>query len=376
MCCLYCGKEIGAFRLLRDSEFCSIVHRKKYGERLGKALHNIAEPEPAPAGVAGFRVQMPLQQGNTFSILIPWHTDPRLTGIRTGAKWPLTIDTADPGNDDAPIAECAPVECPPRIERWMAAPPAEPVATFLRSSAATLPAYTLRADRFATVLTPIAVVDHPSYALAANGNWMPAPGPEPVAAFVRTSAAVATAPIHRLPRLGAEFAMGQAPHAPAACERGMPAPGPEPVAAFVQASTVLAPMAMLRLPRLAAELALDDTPHTPLACDRWMPAPGPEPAAAWVQASAALAPAAIVRLPRLAAELEPTPFIDLALDSPAIVRTLDSRPRARACRLSAYNRQPHLCPLMRCDSLASPPGWSPFQFRTWQCLHKRLRLNR
>jgi len=45
---LYCGKDIGAFRLLRDSEFCSIVHRKKYGERLGKALHNIAEPEPAP----------------------------------------------------------------------------------------------------------------------------------------------------------------------------------------------------------------------------------------------------------------------------------------------------------------------------------------
>ena len=64
MCCLYCGKEIGAFRLLRDSEFCSALHRKKYGERLGKALQEIAAPEPAPAGIAGFRVQMPFQQGN------------------------------------------------------------------------------------------------------------------------------------------------------------------------------------------------------------------------------------------------------------------------------------------------------------------------
>ena len=82
MCCLYCGKEIGAFRLLRDSEFCSVLHRQKYGERLGKALHDIAAPEAAPAGVAGFLVQMPFQQGNRSSTLIPLADRPSRKRVR------------------------------------------------------------------------------------------------------------------------------------------------------------------------------------------------------------------------------------------------------------------------------------------------------
>jgi hypothetical protein len=35
--CLYCGKEIGRFPLLRDDEFCSSGHRKEY-ERLTRGL--------------------------------------------------------------------------------------------------------------------------------------------------------------------------------------------------------------------------------------------------------------------------------------------------------------------------------------------------
>jgi len=61
--CLYCGKEIGAFRLFRDSEFCSSEHRKNYGQRLVTALGKMATPEPAPAGVAKFRILMPMQEG-------------------------------------------------------------------------------------------------------------------------------------------------------------------------------------------------------------------------------------------------------------------------------------------------------------------------
>ena len=226
MCCLYCGKEIGAFRLLRDSEFCSIAHRKKYGERLGKALHNIAEPEPAPAGVAGFLVQMPLQQGNIVSALIPWHTDPRLNRIRTGAKWPLTIDTTEPTHDNVPVAGCAPVECPPQIERWMPGPPAEPVAAFVQASAAAIPAYSLRAPRFAAVLAPAPMANPASHVPAACGSWMPAPQPEPVAAFVQPSAALAPALVRRLPRLACELQYEWA--SPASYDRWMPAPGPEP----------------------------------------------------------------------------------------------------------------------------------------------------
>ena len=59
MGCLYCGKEIGPFRQLRDSEFCSSVHRKRYGERLGRALDQLAAPEPAPSGMAGFLTNLP-----------------------------------------------------------------------------------------------------------------------------------------------------------------------------------------------------------------------------------------------------------------------------------------------------------------------------
>src|ERR1039457_2911350 len=110
--------------MLRARDFCSPLHRKKYGDRLGKALHKIAAPDPAPAGIADFLVQMPFQQGNLTSTLILWQTVNRRNRIPTRAQWPLTIATSDP----APIPECAPVECPPPSGRWMAAPPAEPVA--------------------------------------------------------------------------------------------------------------------------------------------------------------------------------------------------------------------------------------------------------
>ena len=43
MNCLYCGKDIGAFRLLRDSEFCGAPHRISYKNRLGRVLTQIGE---------------------------------------------------------------------------------------------------------------------------------------------------------------------------------------------------------------------------------------------------------------------------------------------------------------------------------------------
>src|ERR1017187_10997099 len=145
VCCLYCGKVIGAFRLLRDSEFCSALHRMKYGERLGKALHEIAAPEPAPAGVAGFLDQMPLQQGNLRRSSNQWQTVGARNRIRTGTRWPLTIDTseaigdaADDAAGDTPsaaaaAAQCAPVEGPPSSQRWMNAPPPEQHTSELQS---------------------------------------------------------------------------------------------------------------------------------------------------------------------------------------------------------------------------------------------------
>ena len=61
--CQLCGKEIGPFRLLRDSEFCSSAHRKRYGQRLGKALHQLETPELVSRKSAGFQTRLPFQEG-------------------------------------------------------------------------------------------------------------------------------------------------------------------------------------------------------------------------------------------------------------------------------------------------------------------------
>lgn len=69
MGCLYCGKEIGPIRLIRDDEFCSSVHRKRYKERLGKALIQLDGPEAAPAPPADFVCPFPFKIGNIRYVL-------------------------------------------------------------------------------------------------------------------------------------------------------------------------------------------------------------------------------------------------------------------------------------------------------------------
>jgi hypothetical protein len=68
--CLYCGKEIGPFRLLRDDEFCCNIHRKRYGDRLGRALDWMGEPDAAPAGIAGFQATLPPLEGSRREAIV------------------------------------------------------------------------------------------------------------------------------------------------------------------------------------------------------------------------------------------------------------------------------------------------------------------
>jgi hypothetical protein len=322
--CLYCGKDIGAFRLLRDSEFCSALHRKKYGVRLGKALNDIAAPEPAPAGIAGFRVQMPFQQGNLNSTLVLWQTVAARKRIRNSSQWKLTIDSSDVKSEPVTLPKPAPIEFPPLSQRWMAAPPAEPVAAFVETAAALSPSYTLRVPRFASLET-IQCVDTALHVPAPDFNWMPAPAPEPVTAFVQASAAAALIRIPQVLRFTAglepALLLDSARHAPALDCNWMSAPAPESVAAFVQPSAALAPVRILRLPCFAAELEsapfLELPLDAPTLCEDWFAGPAPEPVTAFVQAVASLSPAHALRLPRFTAEREPTPFLDLAQHCPS-----------------------------------------------------------
>ncbi len=93
MACLYCGKDIGPFRILRDDEFCSDTHRKRYVERLGKALNLMGAPEPPPAGVAGFRDSLVVRDGAAAPVI---HSPIRSHNVppRTGNSWPLRIPPA------------------------------------------------------------------------------------------------------------------------------------------------------------------------------------------------------------------------------------------------------------------------------------------
>ena len=91
MGCLYCGKEIGPFRLLRDDEFCSSAHRKRYGERLGKALDRIGAPELTPSGVPGVRKIWPVQEGHRRKTEGIWDFGHPEHPVQTGELWPFNI---------------------------------------------------------------------------------------------------------------------------------------------------------------------------------------------------------------------------------------------------------------------------------------------
>src|ERR1017187_10344398 len=242
--CSYCGKVIGAFRLLRDSEFCCDLHRRQYGERLDKALHEMASPEPAPTGVAGFRDEMPLQPGNRGSTLIPWLTTAVRNRIRTGNHWPLTLDTSQAMSATAAVCECAPIEFPRHSERWL------PDAA---------PALALRVPGFAAELDPTPFPDLTSQSPARCQAWMPVPAPEPVAAFVRASTALATrADTPHFLRFASELdptpCLDLAPYALPAYDNWVLIPAPEPVAAFVQASVAPTPVYAPRTLLFTAEL--------------------------------------------------------------------------------------------------------------------------
>src|SRR3954447_20758491 len=115
MGCLYCGKQIGPFRLLRDSEFCSSVHRKSYGARLGRALGQIGAPEAAPAGIAYFRPDFPIQAGNSRNAAERGYWSRSLGSLRFVQSWLVIAgSTAQSGFRLAPYAIGAggfPSEC-------------------------------------------------------------------------------------------------------------------------------------------------------------------------------------------------------------------------------------------------------------------------
>ena len=329
MCCLYCGKEIGAFRLLRDSEFCTVAHRKKYGERLSKTLHDIAAPEPPPAGIAGFRELMPLQNGNRESVLRGFQRY-HLKDFQIPRLWRLRIDVSDPRVQAAapaidrnePRGIPPQPDIPPMLEQWMRAPAAQPVEALLAYTASVAPLQAASMPRFAAGLVSAPVIDRVRNHPALCEISMPASAAEPVTAYVRSSshlAVVVTARSLRFQGLAPAANIVRTAAVPVFVTGHLTPPAPEAVAAFVRCSagTELLEVAhSAQFPALTAAIEpcpLFDERTVPSACDAWMPSPAPEAVAAFVQSAAAtefIAVAHAAQLPLLTAGIEPCRLFD------------------------------------------------------------------
>ncbi len=358
MHCLYCGKEIGALRLLRDREFCSASHRKSYKDRLGRVLHQIAgESKSPPPPPAGFLLNVSPSGGNIAASIALWqsgrdypmrgiaewtvampelaHLQPR--ELRTAAAasaegepapvfdwlqetaYPelnLQAEANTPGAAESGDAGQTPPACtcfcpepgPDVAERWLDRSLAAPYATVAA----------LAAPPFNGLVLP-ALRTTPELAAC-----MPVPTVEAVAAWVQPAAsaeALTTTPALFLPTAldGVLLEAGDATPELAAC---MPMPAAEAVAAWVQPAAsveALATTPAVFLPAALDGVVLDAGDATPelAAC---MPAPAAEAVAAWVQ------PAASVE----ALATTPALFLPAALDG-VVLDAGDATPELAAC---------------------------------------------
>jgi hypothetical protein len=294
--CLYCGKDIGALRILKDREFCSAAHRKDYKERLGRVLTQIASSnEPPPPPHAGFLLTLSPQAGNSSCAIELWRSGGNSYRVHTLEAWPVELPglahrraksllsvgaqlaeaeprpfiewrriTAVRAFGLSPVTESLLEQGPPPCGRWFASSGPQPAELWLEYSVAecwpmgkqaTLPEFCglapTAAPGFGAGLAPPDLYQ----------NSAIAPGAEPAASFIRVSLAealFARATIRTSIPLFVAVNTGLTP--PDRCDTFAPAPAAEPVAHFVQALTarVLSPSAAtLFLPAFDLTVATD-----------------------------------------------------------------------------------------------------------------------
>src|SRR5512133_3129474 len=122
MGCLYCGKEIGPFRQIRDNEFCSDVHRRKHRDRLGRALDQLRTPDPPPAGIAAFHIKFPIHEGRSASTSTGCITHPHPTQVSRAwtVSVPPTLGSSFRSASLAPWIADPPAGQEPAFERFAA----------------------------------------------------------------------------------------------------------------------------------------------------------------------------------------------------------------------------------------------------------------
>ena len=351
MACLYCGKEIGAIRLLRDSEFCSPNHRKQYKDRLKKVLIQVGEPETVPTHIAPFRDTLRPLTGPFYKTVASFDFSTTKHRTRFPGAWPVAI--AEPANgafalidltEDDRVPAARPVEfeptpapyLPARAETNRTLPAAELGSVVLRSvdgQLLSVPAalqfpepgvHPLRPQ----VAAPMPLAETgtslslPGFALSATeceeihetdepaicDSWMRPAVPEPVSSIVlpRTVGALPLAAAHHLPApLSAKVLAPK----PGRHESFMPAAAqPRNLAAKAVACLNALPSKALAAPSLPQfEIAAVARPAVYTQC---VSVPASEPAACEVRPAVHSASVTVVPVPLRFAPFQITPVAD------------------------------------------------------------------
>jgi hypothetical protein len=265
---LYCGKEIGPFRLLRDREFCSPAHRQGYSARLGKALGQISAQEPPPAPIASFIPYKPFE-GNNRTLCQIATLEPFRSELHLLATWPLSI-VPMPRERTAPLSSPRPSFV---LEPDFAAEPQPwPADKSLRYVSVELlaedPLSLFEADE-----QPDPVAAGPALLDPPPAGWQSEPVEWPDAEWTAPNVRLPRVP----PRLGAFVSRGVARGLLADAVEAFLPPGKDPeMLAFVSPPTLPALGWKLR----AAELQVTGEPAGPAT------GPAPQPVESWLPPSA------------------------------------------------------------------------------------------
>ena len=311
MACLFCGKDIGPIRILRDREFCSPKHRKQYKDRLQKVLVRVGEPETVPAGIAPFRDPARLQAGRVERSRAPFDFT-SISGYRPRFPHAWTLAIPEAGGSFFARFSLTAYDLSGARPAGLAAPEALPYfgkragGERFAMPAAALGAVVLRSLEGGLLSPPIALDNRTPRETARGSRTAEALPPSPrKVELALPGLALPAADCEEMAR-AAEPA---APPPPQLREAWMPGPALQPAAGTLQPSLAGAiPIAAkLRLPQtLPAGVPPQPTQHesaepAPLR-ESWMPGQQPEPAVSSVRPSAAGA------LPARAALCEPSPL--------------------------------------------------------------------
>ena len=342
MACLYCGKEIGPIRILRDKEFCSPKHRKEYKDRLQRVLVQVGEPETVPRDVAPFQDTLQPLAGRKQRSAAAFEFTTNLHRAQLPRTWSVAIPEIR-GSDFADLKLSG---CDLTSKAAASTPRVDALPYFGNTASAGL--LNLPGPKLGTLLLRSSegqLLSDP-IALAFPVASPPSAQSQAVTPIAR-SRGVAL-PVFEVPGADCEEL--------APSETWMPAPVADPLTVVGEPAmkSPVPPAPPVHVPEGLPEAAIaapDEFAVPPAVCETWMPGYAAEPAAREISPSIAAA------LPVLSALRLPVAFTaNLAAPRPAPLVAYLAGPEPQAANPEAKLALPATAPLPAmpaCPNLAS-----------------------